>query len=694
MSAFISNPKPPNSFTIALAGNPNVGKSTVFNAITGMHQHTGNWAGKTVENAFGTCQYDKKQLLFIDLPGTYSLRASSDEESIARDFICFAEPDAIVVVCDASCLERNLILALQIMELGLPVLLCLNLLDEAEKRKISVDIQHLEEILKIPVIGITARDGKGIQSLLYQLCKLLDEPSEYPVPVTYPDEIESAADYLKNLLFPDENQKSVFYRCLCIHILEDNNNNFINSIISHCFNGTDDDDDILKNIDDAKSQIPEKISISDCLISNIVNKASEISNIVTKKQENHTKKDRLIDKFILGKYTGVPIMLFLFFGILWITIVGANYPSELLTMGFSYLEEILENILSDAPAWLKGILLDGIYKVLSWVIAVMLPPMAIFFPLFTILEDLGYLPRVAYQLDRCFQCANSCGKQSLTMCMSLGCNAVGVTGCRIIDSPRERLIAILTNNFIPCNGRFPTIIALITLFFTVSTGIIGSVIPALLLLCFIALGVGMTLIVSKILSTFILKGMPSAYTLELPPYRRPQFGKVIIRSILDRTLFVLGRACIVAAPAGLLIWILANVSVGDISLLVYLSNILDPVGKFMGLDGAIILAFILGFPANEIVIPILLMIYLSEGTLVDMSNMSELHTLLISNGWTGVTALCCILFMLFHFPCSTTCLTIWKETKSIKWTLASFLIPTICGVVICSLISFFSSMLL
>ena len=416
--------------------------------------------------------------------------------------------------------------------------------------------------------------------------------------------------------------------------------------------------------------------------------------IVTVKQENHTKKDRLIDKFILGKYTGIPIMLILFFAILWITIVGANYPSELLTMGFSYLGEILENILSDAPVWLKGILLDGVYKVLSWVIAVMLPPMAIFFPLFTILEDFGYLPRVAYQLDRCFQCANSCGKQSLTMCMSLGCNAVGITGCRIIDSPRDRLIAILTNNFIPCNGRFPTIIALITLFFTVSTGIIGSVIPAFLLLCFIALGVGMTFIISKILSAFILKGMPSAYTLELPPYRKPQFGKVIIRSVLDRTLFVLGRACIVAAPAGLLIWILANVSVGDISLLVYLSNILDPVGKFMGLDGAIILAFILGFPANEIVIPILLMIYLSEGTLVDMSNMSELHTLLISNGWTGITALCCILFMLFHFPCSTTCLTIWKETKSFKWTAVSFLIPTICGVIICSLISFFSNILL
>jgi len=309
--------------------------------------------------------------------------------------------------------------------------------------------------------------------------------------------------------------------------------------------------------------------------------------------------------------------------------------------------------------------------------------MAIFFPLFTLLEDLGYLPRVAFNLDKYFKKCSACGKQALTMMMGFGCNAAGVVGCRIIDSPRERLIAIITNNFVPCNGRFPTLIAILTMFFVASSGIGGSVMSALLLTCLIVLGIAMTFVASKILSMTILKGIPSSFTLELPPYRRPQVGKIIVRSIFDRTLFVLGRAVMVAAPAGLVIWILANVTVGGDTLLNHFSGFLDPFARLMGLDGVILMAFILGFPANEIVVPIIIMSYMSTGTLIELDSLSELRQLFVENGWTWITAVSTMLFSLMHWPCSTTCLTIKKETQSLKWTLISFAVPTLAGIIIC-----------
>lgn len=376
--------------------------------------------------------------------------------------------------------------------------------------------------------------------------------------------------------------------------------------------------------------------------------------------------------------------------IFWITIVGANYPSQLLSNGLFYLGDKLEALLGslNCNPTVTDIAVNGIYRVLAWVVSVMLPPMAIFFPLFTLLEDLGYLPRAAFNLDKHFRRANACGKQALTMCMGFGCNAAGVTGCRIIDSPRERLIAILTNNFVPCNGRFPSLITIITMFFTASvTGIGKSFSSAIILLGVIVLGVAATLLASWLLSITVLKGVPSSFTLELPPYRRPQIGKVIIRSIFDRTIFVLGRACLVAAPAGLLIWILANASVGDITILSKLAGFLEVPGKFLGMDGTILLAFILGFPANEIVVPIIMMSYMSAGMLTEAESPEILKALLVDNGWTWVTAICTMIFILFHFPCSTTCLTIKKETGSLKWTAAAILLPTAFGIVICSVIS-------
>jgi len=316
----------------------------------------------------------------------------------------------------------------------------------------------------------------------------------------------------------------------------------------------------------------------------------------------------------------------------------------------------------------------------------MLPPMAIFFPLFTLLEDVGYLPRIAFNLDKYFKKCCACGKQALTMCMGFGCNAVGVTGCRIIDSPRERMIAILTNVFVPCNGRFPTLISIITMFFVgFGTGFKSSFLSTLMLTGVIVLGIFMTFIISKILSKTILKGLPSSFTLELPPYRKPQIGKTIIRSIFDRTLFVLGRAISVAAPAGLVIWLMANININDLSLLSHCSNFLNPLGQLIGLDGVILMAFILGFPANEIVVPIMIMGYMATNNLTDFNNLVELKNLLVNNGWTFVTALCFMLFSLFHFPCSTTCLTIKKETGSWKWVIISILLPLICGITLCFL---------
>ena len=340
-----------------------------------------------------------------------------------------------------------------------------------------------------------------------------------------------------------------------------------------------------------------------------------------------------------------------------------------------------------APVWLRSMLVEGVYRVLAWVVSVMLPPMAIFFPLFTLLEDLGYLPRVAFNLDKYFKKAHACGKQALTMCMGFGCNAAGIVGCRIIDSPRERLIAMITNSFVPCNGRFPTMIAIITMFFIGTAGMGGSILSTLILTGVIVLGIVMTFFVSRLLSGTILKGIPSSFTLELPPYRRPQIGKVIVRSIFDRTLFVLGRAVVVAAPAGLIIWILANVQYGDASLLAHCAAFLDPFAQLLGLDGVILLAFILGFQANEIVVPIIIMTYMATGSLTDMSDLTQLHTLLVDNGWTWLTAVCTMLFSLMHWPCSTTCMTIAKETKSFKWTAVSFAVPTVVGMLVCFLVA-------
>lgn len=645
--------------TVALAGNPNVGKSTLFNALTGLRQHTGNWPGKTVERAEGEYTYGGIAVRLVDLPGTYSLLAASPEEEIARDFLR-GGADVTVVVVDGCAMRRSLCLALQVRQLTARMVLCVNLLDEAAKKGVQIDLQRLGQRLQVPVVGTTARSGKGLEELQRAIWELAATP---PVRDTFQVRYDVAVERALSRLTPHTDR----HRALEV------------------LTGAAPPDAALREplqrarvILDEAGLVEEPLHRS--ITASIVCQAEEMAAacVCCSAPRRITAADRILTSPVWG----VAVMLLGLGVIFYLTLWGANYPSQLLSRWlFAPIEPARQWLAAvGAPWWLQGVLVDGVYRTASWVLAVMLPPMAIFFPLFTLLEDVGYLPRVAFMLDRFFRSAGAHGRQSLTMCMALGCSACGVTGCRIIDSPRERLVAILTNCFVPCNGRFPTLMALISLFVVPWGGYVGAAAVFVALMVF---SVGMTWLASRLLSSTLLKGEPSSFLLELPPYRRPQMGKVLVRSLLDRTLFVLGRALKVAAPSGALIWVLANLPCGASTLLGAAATLLDPLGAALCVDGMILLAFLLGFPANEIVLPVLLMGYLSTDTLVEYDSLTQLGAVLQQNGWTALTAVATMVLCLLHFPCGTTCLTIYKETASRKWTAVAVALPALLGAATC-----------
>ncbi|MGN1444279.1 MAG: ferrous iron transport protein B [Acutalibacteraceae bacterium] len=683
--------EPKKPYTVLLAGNPNVGKSTVFNALTGMRQHTGNWTGKTVTTAKGSFREKGSDFEIVDLPGTYSLSAHSKEESVARDMICFYEYDAVAVVCDATTLERCLVLVLETLEVTNKVVVLVNLIDEAKKKKIKIHCDQLSEILKVPVIAASARSGGGLNEFrdaLYTMCR--DTRTYEPV-LTYESGIEAALSGL-------EASELLNNRMMKTRLLT-GDTDFIEAFETNCGKKLSEDQKLFQSIEAARKKLLQenldKEKLSDKIADTLAQHSRDICRKVVESEKRDDSFDRRLDKVFTGKLTGIPIMLLLLALVFFITIYAANYPSELLSELFNFLGNKFRGFLSafGTPMVVISMLIDGVWCVMTWVVSVMLPPMAIFFPLFTLLEDFGYLPRVAFNLDRCFKKCEACGKQCLCMCMGFGCNAAGVVGCRIIDSPRERLVAILTNNLVPCNGRFPTIIAIISMFFVCSlSSKMQPIAASLILTAVVLLSIAMTFLTSFFLSKTLLKGTASSFTLELPSYRVPKLGSVIVRSVFDRTLFVLGRAVVFAAPMGLVIWLLANIKVSGLPIISYASDFLDPIGRLMGLDGVILLAFILGFPANEIVLPIVLMCYLSGVTLTDSADLSAVFSVLSLNGWTIKTGICYILFSLFHFPCSTTLMTIKKETGSVKYTVLSAVLPTVIGFVLCCLVNFCSGL--
>ena len=671
-------------YLVALAGNPNVGKSTLFNHLTGLRQHTGNWPGQTVERSQGVYHEAADSYILTDLPGTYALWGTSPEEEIAGDFLRSRAADVTVVLADAGCLARTLVLALQIRQRTDRMVLCVNLMDEAEKKGIKIDTEKLSRLISAPVAATAARSGRGLSRLKQEVAKMAHTgPGEHH----REQESVSVPEKAEDLAAPRWEDWQIRYELPVERALQRLTPHLSRADALELLLGRSEAEEKLKGPlarawEILRSAGFAEESLRDSAAQSVVHRAEEIERACVHRCGRDPRRDERIDRWLTGGWTAPLAMLALLGMVLYLTVYLANYPSALLSRWLMALRGPLRSAMARFPGWLTGMVVDGMYTTTAWVVAVMLPPMAIFFPLFTLLEDVGYLPRVAFNLDRFFSWAGAHGRQSLTMCMGLGCNACGVTGCRIIDSPRERLIAVLTNSFMPCNGRFPTLIALISLFAAPGKPLLAA---ALLAGCILA-SAGMTLLVSRFLSDTALRGESSSFSLELPPYRLPQVGRVLVRSLRDRTAFVLGRAVTVAAPAGAAVWLLANVTAGGVPLMQYAADFLQPIGSAMGLDGMILLAFLLGFPANEIVVPILLMGYLSSGTLTDYGSLAQLGQILAESGWTVLTAASAVILCLWHFPCGTTCLTIWKETGSAKWTLLGLFLPAVCGAGLCLLL--------
>jgi len=703
-------------YVVALAGNPNTGKSTVFNAITGLRQHTGNWPGKTVTRAEGGFALGNSRYKLVDLPGTYSLMSTTIDEEIARNFILFARPDVTVVVVDANHLERNLNLVLQVLEITDRAVVCLNLIDEAQRHGRSIDHRRLARDLGVPVVPTVARSRRGIDELLSTVASVASgetvckphrvarrDPAVERVVSGLAGRIERAYPGLSNA------------RWVAVRLL-DGDARLEDALLAGELGDLGGVSVQSGSAVPAAEASAESIlavvralrwelgaDFQDATTEDIYTEAARIADRATLPPDGKRRfdLDRAIDNLVTNRWLGFPVMIGLMTVVFWITISGANVPSGWLSrLLLDELHPALTSLGADLhfPWWLSGFLFDGVYLATAWVVSVMLPPMAIFFPLFTLLEDFGYLARVSFNLDGMFKRAGAHGKQALTMSMGFGCNAAGVVATRIIDSRRERLIAIITNNFALCNGRWPTQILIATIFVgALVPAHIAGLVSATAVVGVALLGVTLTFVVSWALSRTLLKGEPSSFSLELPPYRPPRVWHTIYTSVIDRTMIVLWRAVVFAAPAGALIWLAGNIHFGGESLAGHLVDFLDPFGLLIGLNGVILLAYIVAIPANEIVIPTVLMVTVltaglagvgqGAGVMFEAGSAGSTAAILQAGGWTLLTGVNLMLFSLLHNPCSTTIYTIWKETRSRRWTLVATFLPLAMGLVVCFVVA-------
>ena len=714
-------------YVVALAGNPNTGKSTVFNALTGLRQHTGNWPGKTISRAEGGFLYSDNTYKLIDLPGTYSLRSTSTDEQVAREFILFGRPDVTVVVCDATSLERNLNLLLQVRQISGRVVVALNLMDEARSLQIDIDVRNLARELGTPIVPMVARSREGLPDLLAEIHRMATKsrPPKPRAAAIQDGQLAKALSDVKQAMatagvVTEQNDWVAMQLLEGDPALEASLNNGTLGQLSHGHADTvlaskQPQTPVVAKIESNKIAVLFAAIAAarqnvhgnsyDAIVESLYAEAGQLAASYIKRGQQDVLNNwrTRLDRLLTGRWTGLPIMALMLMGVLWITIMGANVPSGilaglLLDRGHPFLHGLA--VSAGFPAWLSGVTIDGMYLTMAWVVSVMLPPMAIFFPLFTLLEDFGYLPRVAYNLDGFFRRSGAHGKQSLSMVMGFGCNAAGVIAARVIDSPRERLIAIITNNFALCNGRWPTQILIGTIFIgALFPAGIASLAAAGAVFAVATLGVLLTFLVSSVLSKTLLRGEVSAFSLELPPYRPPNILRTFYVSLIDRTIFVLWRAIVFAVPAGVVIWTMCNVDVQGISLAEWSIQALEPLAQVMGLTGVILLAYVFAIPANEIVIPTVLMLTVmttgmqvdaavGAGVLFETDDEGLLYSLLTAGGWTTLTGICLMLFSLCHNPCSTTLYTIYRETYSWKWTLWAAIIPTAIGIVLCATVTF------
>ena len=672
---------------VAMAGNPNVGKSAIFNALTGSRQHVGNWPGKTIERAEGIFYHGDWEIHLVDLPGTYSLAAQSPEEVVARDYILSGEPDVVVNVVDATSLERNLNLTLQILELTDRVVVALNLMDEVRRRGWEIDVKALEADLGVPVVPTVATEDEGFPQLAAALVEVAEGRRQtHPVSVDYGLTVEGHIQSLEADLasLGIDGRR----RWIALRLLEDDPEiveAFKAGNLSSCCLKKDDlsaSPEALQAVLRRAARLRESTR-PDARVE-IVRRRYEFADEVFRRtarrlrpvEESPTER---LDRIFIHRVWSWPIMLAMLVAVLWITIQGANVPSDMLGTAFGWLADVTRGFLVrlHAPWWVVGPLVDGLIVGTGTVIAVMLPPMIIFFTAFNLLEDIGFIPRVAFNLDRLMQAVGSQGKHTLVAMMSFGCNVTGVLTCRIIENAKDRVVAIVTSPLILCNGRFGAGLALIILFFGKRALVVT--------LAYLVISVGAMLLATWVLNRVFFRREPSGFVMELPPYRKPNWGQVIWRTLAHQVGHTMGRAVMIAAPATLLIWLLGNLPPGapfERTAVGRLVGVLAPLGRPFGLSGEMLAALLFALPAKEIVVPSLAMTYGLQATLAD----SEAVLGYLGHTWTPLVAFSFLTFYMLYLPCLVTVWATWKETRNLKWTLMGSVVPLVTASVITFLV--------